>query len=379
MAKVGISQWDKMESFPQKKATTFGSVKKALAISLVIISNVCFGQNSNWNVEAAPLGGFLMPHHDDMLYLIDGHVLGGELSFSKTVDGSEDWHHYFAMPRWGVSLNAYKLGSEYMGEAISGRLFFDLPTGKSRLFSLKISIGAGWIERPFDEDDNVRNSAIGSSLNASVGLEGVLNIPLNEKLVLTPGLGIHHYSNGAMKMPNSGINLAMLRVGLRFGNNVAPAIEDRKSQFEKGKSEFLFGISGGMKEIKPIGGEKYGIVNLFGIWQKRLSPKSTFGAELGVNYNESLQYRAQEDQESELDPSENYRFYVAGLYYLHFDPIKIRLSAGSYLAPNFTDDGNVFLRYHLMYTFGKFEIFTGLKTHYAKADNIELGMQYRIK
>lgn len=336
-------------------------------------------QQRPWDVEATPLWGALLPHHEDMLYMRDGHVKGGEISITKQTDGTKDWHHRYFFPRWGLSINGYELGSRFMGTGLGGRIFFDLPLTEARKVFLKISFGAGWIEKPFDLDDNVHNSAIGSQLNAALGFEAHFNLSLGEKWLFRPGIGIHHYSNGAMTMPNSGINLALVRLAFLYQFAPQPLPELSIPEFEKRKANIIFGISGGMKEIKPIGGRKYGILNLFGIYQKRISGKSSFGGELGVNYNESLQYANDDADQENPDGRDNFRPYIAGIYQLHFDPLSIRFSLGSYIAPRYTDDGLIFLRYHLVYDLNKFQFFVGLKSHYAKADNGELGIAYKLR
>jgi hypothetical protein len=351
----------------------------AILILLSLSSPNLSGQEaSRWNLGVSPLAGFLMPHHPDMGYLIDGHVVGGEVSIIANTDGSKPWHHWYNFPQWGFTLSAYDLGSEFMGSAFSGRVFFDLPVTKKKTIGLKLAIGAGWITDPFDADENIHNSAIGSHLNASLSVESYVNLMLGKNLLLQPGIAIHHYSNGAMQMPNSGINLAMLRLGIQYRK---PRKEIRLNpEFEdKGKNSLFLGISGGMKEIKPIGGEKYAVVNLLAMWTRRISRKSSIGLEGGVNYNESLQYRAQENPDEELDPGMNYRPYLLGIYQLHFDPFSLRFGLGSYVLNEFKEDGAVFFRYHLVYDFPSLQVFAGLKSHYARADNIEFGMAYRLK
>lgn len=378
MAKIGISLWQFCDEKTKSKVTTFGAVSR-LALFFLLITFSAQAQKTSWDIEAAALGGVLLPHHEDMLYLRDGHVKGGEISFTKETDGSKDWHHRYLFPRWGLSIDGYDLGSRYMGNGYAARMFFDLPMTKARNFFLKISFGAGLIERPFDMDDNIRNSAIGSQLNAALGVEAHFNLNLGDKWSFRPGIGIHHYSNGAMKMPNSGINLAVIRMAFLY--EFAPKILPELSvpEFKSTKAKLLLGVSGGMKEIKPIGGKKYAIVNLFGIYQKRISGKSSFGGEIGINYNESLQFTIDSGDPENPNPKDNYRPYLAGIYQLHFDPLSIRLSVGSYIAPRYADDGLIFLRYHIVYDLSRVQFFIGLKSHYAKADNGELGIAYRLK
>jgi hypothetical protein len=350
-----------------------------IAIIFLVFTFSAQAQKTSWDIEATPLWGALLPHHDDMLYLRESHIKGGEISLTKRTDGSKDWHHRYYFPRWGFSLTGYDLGSQYMGLGFGGRIFFDLPITESRKLFLKLSFGAGWIEKPFDLDENVRNSAIGSHLNASLGVALHYHIPLSERWILSPGIGIDHYSNGAMQMPNSGINLALVRMALLYRFNPQPLPTLEKAPYEPEKFRIIMGASGGMKETKPIGGRKYGILNLFGIYLKRVSGKSSIGGELGINYNESLQYANDEADRDNPDSRDNYRPYIAGIYQLHFDPLVLRFSLGSYIAPRYTGDGLIFLRYHLVYDLNRFQFFAGLKSHYARADNGEIGIAYKLK
>lgn len=333
----------------------------------------------SWRYTAGIFAGSLIPHHDDMAYLPRERLRSLELTLSQTADGSKDWHHYFNFPDWGFTLNLYDFGSPYVGHGAAAKIFFDLPLDRKRLFGLKLAIGAGYISKPFDMEDNIHNSAIGSHFNAALSAEGYVDIRLGDRWNLRPGLGLHHFSNGAFKMPNSGINLAGLRLALTYTPAPVP-LPDRKSPPLTGpRSSFFVGGSGGAKEIKPTGGPKYAVVNLFGVWAYRVSPKSSLGAEAGLNYNESLRHRLADIGKPPGRKANNYRPYLALLYQLHFSPLIIRFQVGGYIAPVFRQDGDVFLRYHLAYNWQKWQIFGGLKSHYAQADNIEFGIAYRLK
>ena len=52
---------------------------------------------------------------------------------------------------------------------------------------------------------------------------------------------------------------------------------------------------------------------------------------------------------------------------------------GHYLYNGWKDDGNIYHRICLNYYFEKLFICLNLKTHYARADMVELGVGYRIK
>ncbi len=357
----------------------FAPVIRFLTVVLIFaFGHAVSGQDAAnpWHFSAGAGGGFIVPHHPDMKYLVEGHVLAGEVSIFKVTDGHKDWHHYFNFPAWGVSFNALDLRSDDIGSAYTAMIFLDAPLNPKRTLGIKMSIGGGWITKPFDEDDNFHNSAIGSFANASLALEGYVNIPLSESIFIRPGIALYHISNGAMKMPNSGINMPILKLNIGYLGSAPPKHERLQPEFVKPSNQMTTGASFGMKEILPIGGPKYAVVNIFAGWRKRFSPKSSYGAEAGINYNESLSHREEGSSDNFFY---DFRAYIAAQYQLHFEPFGIRLQAGGYLFPAFEEDGSVFFRYHLIYEWERVEFMAGLKSHFAKADNIEVGAAYRFR
>jgi hypothetical protein len=345
-------------------------------ILLILACSQLFAQ-SKLTYRAGAMAGFLAPHHPEIAYLVNDHTKGLQADLAWKTDGSKDWHHAFNFPTWGLTFNAYDLSSPYLGSAASARLFIDLPLNPKKTLSFKMSIGGGYVEKPFDLDDNYLNTSIGSLVNSALSFELMSRITLSEKFALIPGFGIHHFSNGALQLPNSGINLVMLKLVLEYdpGNFQTP--EREKRPLTEKYNEIFVGASAGAKRILPIGGKLYFAGNVFGIWQRRISQKSSIGAELGLNYNSSLQDRTTDNGRS-TDPADNYRPYLLALYQLHFDPFGLRFQGGSYLFPKFKDDGLIFLRYHLLYNMEQYQIFFGLKSHFAKADHFELGIAYKL-
>jgi hypothetical protein len=144
------------------------------------------------------------------------------------------------------------------------------------------------------------------------------------------------------------------------------------------RSNLLIGSTYGIKQLPFNESDRYAIVNLFGIWQKRLTPKTTLGGELGLNYNSSLEARLENINQAGSS-ADNYRAYLAVHHMLHFDPFAFRFQVGYYLWPSFEEDGMVFFRYHLIYQMNRVDLFAGLKSHFAKADNIEIGLAYKLR
>lgn len=363
---------------------------RALCIWMVCLSaKMVVAQPGYW-VEGGAMGGFLMPHHNDMLLLVDGHVRGVEAAFHFETDGSRDWHHAFNFPTWGISAGWYGLASDLLGQSANLNLFTDLPLDRGRRYSLMMGIGGGYITRPFNAETNFQNGAIGSHLNAALELSAYRRWDLGPSLRLRAGIGIRHFSNGAMQVPNSGINLAVAGVRMQWllpkkgaaqadGEATPRALPERRKVVTEARPwAFYTGLSVGMKEVLPLGGPKYGVANAFVNAQKPLNAKSSWGFEAGLNHNASLRHRTREVGGT---PShmENLRAFAAAQYLLHFGTLSLRLQAGSYLFPAFRDDGLVFFRYHLVYEKARWQAFAGLKSHFAKADNVELGIAYRVR
>lgn len=148
--------------------------------------------------------------------------------------------------------------------------------GLTRKFSLSYfgQIGIAFNLNPFDPDLNPVNQFIGSSMNAYIHLGFKANYKITPKLMAFSTLGLKHYSNGATKRPNSGMNLVPLSIGLRtsLGKN-AP-------DFQK------------EKEFPPL--EKRWFLNLAmytGMKNYEIGQPSYFRGGFGVNYLWEGDYR----------------------------------------------------------------------------------------
>lgn len=72
-------------------------------------------------------------------------------------------------------------------------------------------VTAPW--RHFDPDEAPANTAIGSKVNASLGINAATVLRLSPKWSLRAAITADHYSNGNTTLPNSGINSIGLEIG----------------------------------------------------------------------------------------------------------------------------------------------------------------------
>jgi hypothetical protein len=151
--------------------------------------------------------GFVIPHHDDMyhLYRLTYSVQYQDL---KTVADSK--------LRLGYMAYGADLGSQTLGYAAAAAVNVERSFGASRNGPLYMgfAMGWGWVSNPYEGTTNPSNRAIGSAGNAfgQLYLGGAYSI--------TPSLRLHgdirfsHFSNGALKAPNLGINMPSFSIGI---------------------------------------------------------------------------------------------------------------------------------------------------------------------
>ncbi len=82
----------------------------------------------------------------------------------------------------------------------------------------------GW--KKYDPDLPPVNLVVGSKVNAYINLGFMFNYRLSQRLNLTAGIDMSHYSNGNTSWPNPGVNSIGGRVGLTYTLNTVP---ERKS------------------------------------------------------------------------------------------------------------------------------------------------------
>lgn len=336
-------------------------------------------------------GGFIMPHHEEMKHLIQGHSVSGSLSILKKSTGKKYWQHVYNFPEQGVDFwYNYTGNPRQLGNQFDTKFLVNLPLNhKSELKSdiiasdknkfkhyLGLGIGAGYGSKIWDLRENHQAAVLGSHFNASLTIQYSASIFRTEKFDLRSGLRITHFSNGAGQIPNLGINNFGAFVGFYFNKNaLQPPIDyELKPEIEKWRTTLSF--TAGVKEIQPPMSKKYPTFSMTLLRERRFTYKSSVGAGLDLFYNTSLIKL----MERENNISKNTEAVQAGLllsYSMHFDRFELKMQNGFYIHSNWKNDGPVYHRFGLRYRCTKnlFTQFT-LKTHFAKADFMELGLGY---
>jgi hypothetical protein len=328
--------------------------------------------------------GFIIPHHSSLVYLIEDHAKAWDVNVSYFTKGDKLWQQYYRIPELGLGFYHANLGNpEYLGKANALYGFIRIPIVYKNVFHFNYSLGGGiaFLNNPFNVETNIYDIAIGSKANAFIDLGLSLEIKIVKSLLFTTGLQFTHYSNGAWKVPNLGLNIPAASAGLKYypGNYQQPDkknYKELKAAFAR-KYEFWLSYSGGIRENPPPNGRKFYVSAFCFNAEKQFTPRRKFGTGLDIFYDSSIRARLRNDSTA-LNESYNFR---SGIHISHdviFNKVSFTMQAGAYFYTKETKgDGYIYSRFGFRVKITKhLATILTLKTHFFKADVIEWGLGY---
>jgi len=344
----------------------------------------------HYNIGINYFRGFIYRHTVNIGHLIQAHPTGVELNLIQNTYGKQRWHKRYNYPDLGLSLSYFDFQSEILGQVISANGFIDLFLNdhlhSRSALSLKLGAGLGYSTHPYDQETNNKNNVIGSSITFGLQCRLGYSFKINQQLKLTTGLTISHFSNGAFKLPNMGINVMSLNLGAVYKINqteihteLVDTTPDSDAPAEK-KYTYHLSVFGGVRDIKPVGGKKFLFINGVFYTSKRLNYKSSLL--LGADFFYSLAMK--EEIKTARDIGEDLPdFKRAGITFGHelaISKLSLLTQLGYYIYKPYKASGKpVYQRYGLKYYVND-KIFTGifLKAHFGVAENVEFGLGIRL-
>lgn len=336
--------------------------------------------------------GFLWSHRYNMGHLVKKHIVSGELDVTFASDGDYCWNKPYHYPWTGVALHVIPLGNpDQLGTAIGLYPYINFPLGKyDHRFKLNMRYGwgIGWLTKKFDPIDNHKNIAIGSHLNTcfTLRLNGMYKITDDHQLEF--GLGITHFSNGASRLPNLGINLPMISAGYFFSSGArvckrhTPEADARNAHTESllydHRWHFAAMIVAGANDIEPPGGRHFGVLNVVTTALRPTSRKHRFGGGIDIMYSQAVQHHLVYDSVN-VNAIGATQLGAKFCYELVLGRLSLPGEIGVYLYSRYKENGPVYNRFGLRYlaTDHLLLSFT-LKTHFAKAEYFEVGAGWRF-
>jgi Lipid A 3-O-deacylase (PagL) len=314
--------------------------------------------------------------------LMDSRPFLGEFDISTQTTGKKFWQQAAGYPVLGIGIIYGNSGSrEYIGNLAGIFPFFTIPLYKKNSFSFncRFGIGVGWIQKPFNVETNYENLVIGSHLNACINFRFSAALRIQRQLYLDMGFAFTHLSNGSTKLPNLGLNIPSLTVGVRYNLNPALKMISRPAPlFEKKINYYLF-VSGAVKEAYPLESASYlvGLVNFEML--KEFSYRGRFGGGFNITYDPSLATEIPNSPIYAFDQSKpKTEASIYGSYEYVLGRLSVPLQFGVYLYNNYPVSWVyqvIGFRFRLS---NHFVAWAGLKTHFFKADFIQWGIGYKF-
>lgn len=221
------------------------------------------------------------------------------LKYGIHTDGRQLWEQLYGYPVWGFGFYQafYMNDNNELGNPIALYSFIGLPLKRYKKWNLNFEIGFGlagnWNAHQLLEGGYYY--PIGSF--ATVFIDAGLNasFPLGKHFYLTGGLTFTHFSNGAVKLPNLGVNMGGARIELQYTFNERPAFIKEPVPTYLKEWEWIALVAPSMRQvafeyINETGDTvatafDYGILSFSTTFNRQISHKIKFGAGADVSFN----------------------------------------------------------------------------------------------
>lgn len=361
------------------KNTVFFLLLSIFYIESVFPQNILNRSKFSFSLEY----GSLLPHHKMMYPLAEQKYFNSRLDIFINSRKTKLWHKAYNYPETGATLLYSGMSSpSSLGRAFAVLPFMKFKINNSQKIQHKVyfGLGLGYLTKTFDRLDNYKNVAIGSHFNAAMRIFYSFEVPFSNRLGLETGFGITHFSNGAISLPNRGVNQMSISLGIRYQNKKNEGIIIPKDSccFQKSILPYFY-LFTGIKQLYVGDSKRYQAFS-FGSaveWRYRSFKAALCGIDLFYDASDFAFFR-DEGHEYPFSSFIKSGFYIGHQWY--FDRLSFALNFGTYIYSKHKvgDTGDFYNRLVLRYQVSNvLELNSSLKAHFAKADYIEWGLVYK--
>lgn len=364
-------------------------MKKAKLVLLLIITINNFQAFSqkfldNSLIDIIPQVGFVAPHCEALKPLSGEPFASYEINFSKKVSGPQLWKEAYHNPLIGVDFMLSGLGTNpYLGSAyaVIPNINFQIAGSQKVFFGFRFGAGLGYLTKDFYTQGNAQNVAIGSHFNAAVNMLFNLRVSIIKNLDFITGIGFTHFSNGALKSPNLGINIPSFSAGISLKKDNINYKKENIGKIPRIGKKFELRLVGafGYSDPQRQTFETTYSGSLTSYFLYNMNIRSRIGVAADIFYDKRTVEEFSDYQTWHPLRTQFWRPALSGAYFVCISNFSIILQLGSYLYTDYGSDGYVFERLGLQYVFFDHLITNlSLKAHFAKADHVEFGLGYKL-
>ena len=365
---------------------TLATQKGWLLPVFCLIQCLAFGQDS---LNGPPLYaaikmhyGFYMANKPKSVYLRDSYSTFGEISVGIQTRGSAWWQQANGYPRAGIAAFYGNTGSrQYIGHMAGLFPYVNFPLLRTRPLRVGFRLGTGiaWVEKPFDVENNPKNLMLSTHINACISMLLEAEVNIAQHIAVNGGLSFTHISNGLYQMPNLGLNMPALSLGVRYSIGKPVAYQKQLPPVINHSLHWQVFAATAVKQGNWLLSRHYvlGIINAEAMFTKKRG--NEWGLGLMVTYDPSLSKEIANAPVLTHDNSKpKYQAGIYGTYEHNLGRVSIPLQLGAYLYNQYSINP-LFQVIGVRYAINKhWKAAFQLKTHLGKADHIDWGIGYRF-
>ncbi|GER60651.1 hypothetical protein ULMA_27590 [Patiriisocius marinus] len=377
-------------------------MKHKLLLALLVLSYAAFGQipssNPDFGIEQRPFSieadyfyGSILEHNPDISHLITGHPRGVTLTFNRKTYGFKAWERFHRYPDWGVTAAYQNMQNEHLGEVFSAYGHYNFYFYNRHLV-IRLGQGIAYATDPYDEVDNPKNNAYGTTLLSSTFLKlNYVRENVWRGFGFHAGIDIIHYSNANLRAPNNSTNTLGVNAGVSYlfdyenFPEYIPVQDGEKSSVYAEPIKYNFVFRFGLNESDVLGSGQSPFYVFSAFADKRINYKSTLQAGVDVFVlpflKDYVEYRAIAFPEDGGTGTEDHK--RVGLFIGHelrFNKVAFVSQLGYYVYYPFEFENRVYNRLGLKRYFFDDRYFAGVtvKAHWAKAEGVEFSLGIRL-
>lgn len=245
-------------------------------------------------IEANMHVGRVFRHTTNFRPTINGPSYAIEVSAFKQTDGSKNWQKKLHYPEIGGGFYAViHHNRDTIGNGFGTYMFWKYPLVRSKVvdFYLKMGAGLGVLTKKYDAIKNPVDNPIGSYVNVFVLIRFGLDWKISRQFKLVTAFTYSHFSDGAVQLPNLGINTPTGTIGLVYYPQNKPIAVNRDSFSRKPvlKNELYAKAGIGMLDVTKFIKEKPWLMQTTSIGYSRyinICNKLSAGLTLEFNFGE---------------------------------------------------------------------------------------------
>ncbi len=273
-------------------------------------------------------------------------AFSGRIMFQTT--GRKPWHQIYGYPYWGFGIHVSNFyNPEEMGVPVALYAFLNAPFHRWNNLSLNYEIDFGitgnW--RHFNPVNNRYNVAIGAGETVYIHVGAGLSYAVSNRWETELSIGLAHFSNGALKLPNFGLNTFSPRIEIRYKVHGKPVLKKQETAPFKKFSSLEFTAFTGLKNVlfdsaqvnvtTKYQGIYFPVFGFKTTFNYQISHKSKFGVGIAVSYDGSVNARVAVDkgelEVTDLPFSEKLSVSIYPSYELVMGPYSLLVQPGFYI------------------------------------------------